>query len=116
MNDLITPLLSFVLGRFDLTDRFLNLSNDRHYATLAAAKAAGAVTLNYGVFLNDVVDFFLVAFFIFLFVRQVNRLKRITSAAKPEPLPSEKACPYCLQQVPIAATRCMFCTSSLEPA
>jgi large conductance mechanosensitive channel len=84
-----------------------------HYDTVAAAKAAGAATLNYGLFLNTVINFLIVAFAVFLLVRQVNRL-----APKPAPAsaPATRDCPYCLSAVPVKATKCAHCTSELRTA
>jgi large conductance mechanosensitive channel len=81
------------------------------YATLADAQAAGAVTLNYGLFINTLINFLIVAFVVFLIIRGVNRLKREEEAPPPEP--TTKECPYCLSKIPIKATRCPHCTSEL---
>jgi large conductance mechanosensitive channel len=100
-----------LLGGVDFSDLFINLSG-KPYASLAEAKAAGAATINYGVFLNTVLDFVIVAFVVFLLVRQVNRLRR-----QPEPAPAApttKECPYCLSVISLRATRCPYCTSDLQ--
>ena len=107
------PPLGLLLGRVDFSNLFLNLSS-QHYATLAEAKQAGAATLNYGVFINTLIDFAIVAFAIFLLIQQVNRLTRRHEAATPEP--ATKPCPYCLTTIPLAATRCPSCTSHLDAA
>jgi len=91
---------------------FVSLSG-KSYATLAEAQAAGAATLNYGVFLNTVLDFLVVALAVFLLVRQVNRLRREPA---PPAAPTTKECPYCLSVVPLRATRCAHCTSELRAA
>ncbi len=111
VNDVIMPPIGLVLGKVDFSNLFLNLSG-KPYATLAEAKAAGAATVNYGLFLNTVLDFIIVAFAIFLLIRQVNRFK-----AKPQP-PSAttKDCPYCVSTIPIKAVRCPHCTSELTAA
>ncbi len=107
VNDIIMPPLGLILGRVDFSNLFLDLSG-KSYASLAAAKAAGAPTVNYGVFVNNVLDFLIVAFAVFLLVRGVNRLYRA-----PPPAPTTRPCPYCLSAVPLAATRCPACTSAI---
>ncbi len=109
VSDVIMPPIGLILGRVDFSSLFLNLSGT-HYDSLAAAKAAGAATINYGVFLNNVVDFVIVAFVIFLVVRQVNRWKKPGPAAAP----ATKECPYCFSAIPIKATRCPNCTSEIR--
>jgi large conductance mechanosensitive channel len=111
VSDVLMPPLGLLLGRVDFSNLFLNLSA-QHYATLAEAKQAGAPTLNYGVFINTVIDFAIVAFAVFLLVQQVNRLTRRNKAAAP----ATKPCPYCLTTIPLAATRCPSCTSHLDTA
>jgi large conductance mechanosensitive channel len=108
VGDIIMPPIGVVLGKVDFANLFLNLSG-KPYETLAAAKAAGAATVNYGVFLNTVIDFLIVAFVIFLMVRQINRW------SKPAPVaaPTTKECPHCASTIPIKATRCPNCTSQL---
>ena len=112
VQDLLMPPIGRLLGHVDFSNLFVTLSS-AHYDTHAAAKAAGAATLNYGVFLNTVINFLIVAFAVFLLVRQVNRL-----AAKPvpAPAPATRDCPYCLSSVPMKATKCAHCTSELRPA
>lgn len=107
--DILMPPIGLLLGGVDFTNLFLTLRG-QVYPTLAEAQKAGAVTLNYGVFLKAVVDFLIVAFVIFLLVRQVNRLKRA-----PAPAPANtKECPYCLSTIPLKATRCAYCTADLR--
>lgn len=113
VNDIVMPPIGLLLGKVDFSNLFINLAG-RPYATLAEAKAAGAATLNYGLFLNTVIDFTIVAFVIFLLVRQVNRLKRQPEAAPATP--TTKECTYCLSSIPIKATRCPHCTSELRAA
>jgi large conductance mechanosensitive channel len=108
VGDIIMPPIGVVLGKVDFANLFLNLSG-KPYDTLAAAKAAGAATINYGVFLNTVIDFLIVAFVIFLMVRQINRWGKPAPAA----VPTTKECPYCASTIPIKATRCPNCTSQL---
>ena len=112
VDDMIMPLLGLVLGKVDFTSLYILLragTTPAPYATLEAAKAAGAVTINYGIFINTIVTFVLVAFAVFMLVRLINRWRR--EPAPPEP--TTKACPYCVTEIPIAATRCPACTSDL---
>ena len=113
VNDIIMPPIGLVLGKVDFSNLYLNLSGVQ-YASLAEAKAAGAATINYGLFLNTVLDFVIVAFALFLVIRQVNRL-----TARPVPAvaaPATKECPFCCSTIPIKATRCPHCTSELNLA
>jgi len=105
------PPVGLLLGKVDFSSLFIDLSG-RSHPSLAAAKAAGAPTLSYGVFLNTVLDFLIIAFAIFLLVKQVNRLKRPAPVAGPP----TKECPFCVSTVPLKATRCPQCTSQLQPA
>lgn len=108
VNDIIMPPIGLLLGKVDFSNLFINLS-DKDYSSLAEAKAAGAATINYGLFLNTVIDFIIVAFVIFLVIRQINRLKR-----QPEPAaPDTKECPYCITVIPVKATRCPHCTAEI---
>ena len=109
VNDVLMPPIGLLLGQVDFSNLFINLTG-RHFDSVAAAKSAGAATLNYGMFLNTVINFVIVAFAIFLLVRQVNRLR--PAAAAPA-APALKACTYCCSQIPAAATRCPSCTSQL---
>ncbi len=109
VNDLIMPPLGLVLGRVNFNDLFFSLDR-KHYLTLAAAKAAGAPTLNYGVFLNNILDFAIVAFAMFMLIRQFNRLL----PAAPAPAPAAtRECPFCASAIPLKATRCAYCTSEV---
>ena len=109
VNDIIMPLIGQALGNVNFTDLFISL-NGTKYASLADAQAAGAATVNYGVFINTIIDFIIVAFIIFLIVRLVNRMK-----TAPAPVAvTTKECPYCFTQIPIPATRCPNCTSELK--
>ena len=110
VNDILMPPIGLLLGRVDFTNLFINLSG-QPYGSLEEAQAAGAATINYGLFLNTVLDFIIVAFVIFLLIRQVNRLKRESEALPAEP--TTKECPYCLSTIPIKATRCPHCTSEI---
>jgi large conductance mechanosensitive channel len=109
VSDVLMPPIGLLLGKVDFSGLFLNISG-KSYPTLAAAKAAGAATVNYGMFLNTVVDFLIVAFVIFLLVRQINRWNKPT----PAPAPATKDCPYCFSAISVKATRCPDCTSELR--
>src|SRR5512139_559365 len=108
VNDIIMPPIGLLLGKVDFGSLFINLSGTP-YATLAEAKAAGAATINYGVFLNILIDFLIVALVMFLLIKQVNKLRR--KAAEAPAVPTTKECPYCLSIIPIKAVRCPSCTS-----
>ena len=117
VSDVIMPPIGLLLGNVDFSNLFVVLKEGTApgpYATVAAAKAAGAVTLNYGLFLNTVVNFVIVAFAIFFLVRGMNALKK--KEAAPPAVPTTKECPHCLSTVPIKATRCGHCTSELRTA
>ena len=109
VNDIIMPPLGLLLGDVNFTDLFISL-NGTKYASLTDAQAAGAATLNYGIFINTIIDFVIIALVIFLIVRGLNRLKRAPAPAAP----TTKDCPYCFTAIPIPATRCPNCTSELE--
>jgi len=113
VNDVVMPPIGLLLGKVDFSNLFIDLSG-KSYATLAEAKAAGAATVKYGLFLNTVVDFIIVAFVIFMLVRQINRMKRQPEVASAPP--TTKECPYCLSSIAIKATRCSHCTSELKAA
>lgn len=114
VKDVLMPPIGLLLGGLDFTNLFLLIkagSPPGPYMTLADAQAAGAVTINYGLFINAVVGFLIIAAVLFLIVRAVNRLRR-TEAAAPE-TPTTKKCPFCLSDVPLQASRCAYCTSDL---
>jgi large conductance mechanosensitive channel len=108
VNDIIMPPIGQTMGRVNFPDLFINLSGGR-YASLAAAKDAGAATINYGLFLNTILEFVIVAFVLFLLIRQINRLQQPAPAAPPV----TKECPFCFSAIPLKATRCPHCTSQL---
>ena len=108
VNDIIMPPIGLLLGKINFSDLFINLSGTA-YPSLKAAKDAGAATINYGVFLNAVINFIIVAFVVFLLVKQVNRMKKEPAPAEP----NTKECKYCLSNIPVKATRCPHCTSQL---
>jgi large conductance mechanosensitive channel len=107
--DVIMPPIGLVLGHVDFSNLFLNLSGT-YYPTLAAAKAANAATINYGTFINTVIDFLIVAFIIFMIVRQANRWNKPAPAVAP----TTKDCPYCCSAIPLKASRCPNCTSEVR--
>jgi large conductance mechanosensitive channel len=114
VDDVIMPPIGLILGSVDFSDLFLVLKQGASAGpllTLAEAKKAGAVTLNYGVFANSVISFLIVAFSVFILVRTMNRLKRKEEAPAPEPITKE--CPHCLSTIHLKATRCAHCTSQL---
>ena len=113
VNDVIMPPIGLLVGNVDFSNLFINLSG-QSYASLAAAKAAGAPVVAIGVFLNSVFDFLIVAFVIFLLIRQVNRMKRQTEV--PAVAPITRDCPFCWSSIPMKATRCPHCTSELKAA
>jgi large conductance mechanosensitive channel len=106
--DILMPPLGLILGKVDFASLFLNISG-HSYATLAEAKAAGAATINYGIFLNTVIDFLIVALAIFVMIRQINRLSKPAAA----PAVATKECPFCCSPIPLRARRCPDCTSEL---
>jgi large conductance mechanosensitive channel len=108
VNDVIMPPIGLLLGKVDFSDLFLTLSG-ASFNTLAEAKSNGAVTLNYGLFVNTVINFLIVSFSIFIVIRQVNKLKR-----KKEEAPTTKVCGYCRMTIPVEASRCPHCTSELK--
>ena len=110
VNDGIMPPIGLLLGGVDFSNLFLNLSKTP-YATLVDAQAAGAPTINYGLFLRTVIDFLIVALVVFMLVRAANRIQRPKAVA-----PTTKDCPYCLSSIPLKATRCPQCTSELRGA
>jgi large conductance mechanosensitive channel len=110
VNDIIMPPIGLLLGQINFTDFFLTLAGD-HYKTLADAQANSAVTINYGLFINTIIDFIIVAFVVFLLVRQINRLQ--AKEETPPAEPTTKECPFCYTEIAIQATRCPNCTSQL---
>jgi len=116
VSDVIMPPIGLLLGNVDFENLFAVLKQGAAagpYASLADAKAAGAVSMNYGVFFNTIISFVIVAFCVFLLIRSINKLKRKEEAP---PEPTTKECPYCFSIIPIKATRCGHCTSELKTA
>jgi large conductance mechanosensitive channel len=114
VSDIIMPPIGLLLGNVDFSNLFIVLkagTPSGSYASLADAHAAGAVSINYGVFVNTIISFIIVAFAVFFIIRSINKLKREEEALPTEP--TTKECPYCLSIIPIKATRCSHCTSEL---
>ncbi len=114
VQDVIMPPIGLLLGKVDFSNIFVVLKEGKvavPYASVAAAKAAGAVSINFGLFVNHVISFVVVAFSVFLLVRTMNKLKR--EEAAPPAAPTTKECTYCCSKIPIKATRCPNCTSEL---
>jgi large conductance mechanosensitive channel len=113
--DVIMPPVGLLLGKVDFANLFVVLKSGAvpgPYGSVAAAKQTGAVTLNYGTFINTIISFLIIAFAVFLVIRQINKLR--AKAATPAAAPATKECPYCYSAVAIKATRCPFCTSTLK--
>jgi large conductance mechanosensitive channel len=108
VNDVIMPPVGKLLGGVDFSNFFVVLGSGE-FPSLKAAKEAGAATLNYGVFINTIINFMIIAFILFLIVRTMNRMRR----AEPAPSPTAKGCPHCMMQIPLKATRCPHCTSNV---
>ena len=121
VDDVIMPPIGLATGGLDFSNKFAVLKEGAKqaapYLSLADAKAAGAVTLNYGLFVNNIITFLIIAFCVFLLVRAIAKLHlEATTLAPPAAPPSTKACPYCATQIPIPAKRCPNCTSQLTAA
>ena len=115
VSDIIMPPIGLLVGNVDFANLFIVLKGGKTpgpYTSLADANAAGAVTVNYGVFVNIILSFIIVAFAVFLLVRYINKMRQQKEA--PPPKPATKTCPYCLSSVAIKATRCAYCTSELK--
>jgi large conductance mechanosensitive channel len=113
VNDVIMPPIGLLLGKVDFNSLFVSLDG-KTYASLDAAKKAGAATFNYGAFINTVLDFLIVAFAMFLIVQWYQTMAERFQEPIPVEPPKTRDCPYCMSQIPIAATRCPHCTSQLE--
>ena len=110
VNDILMPPIGLLLGHVDFSNMFVNLTPDKYSGTsLADAKKAGAATINYGQFINNVINFLIVAFVIFMVVKQANRFKK----APPPAEVTTRDCPFCLKEIPLKASKCAFCTSAV---
>lgn len=117
VDDLLMPGIGLLMGSADFTNLFLVIKEGATpgpFATLADAHKAGAVTVNYGLFINTIVNFLIVAFALFLVIRNMNKLRSMVEKPQPEAAPDTKECPYCLSTIAIKATRCPNCTSELK--
>ena len=119
VRDIIMPPISLALGKVDFTNLFALLKSGKTvpppYLTISDAQAAGAVTENYGSFINTLIIFLIIAFVIFLLIRAINNMRRRAEAPKAAAVPTTKDCPYCVSKIPLKATRCPNCTSELQP-
>jgi len=109
VSDIIMPPLGLIMGKVNFSDLYIDLSG-KGFASLKAARDAGAPVISYGIFINTVIDFTIIAFVIFMVIKQINRFKK---EAAPAP-PNTKDCPFCCSAIPIPAKRCPLCTSGLE--
>jgi large conductance mechanosensitive channel len=117
VKDVIMPPIGLALGKVDFSNLFVVLKGGAvpaPYASVADAAKAGAVSINYGMFLNTIINFVIVAFAVFLLIRTVNKAKAAAEKPAPDAAPTTKACPYCLSTVPIKATKCAFCASEIR--
>jgi large conductance mechanosensitive channel len=115
VDDVIMPPIGLLLGNVDFSNLFIVIREGKvagAFDTLAAAKAAGAITVNYGIFINTIISFLIVAFAVFMLIRSVNKLKR----EAPPPEADTKECPYCLSVIPLKASRCAHCTAEIKGA
>lgn len=113
VDDIIMPLIGLLLGGADISNYFVTLDGGK-YATLAEAQEAGAATLNYGLFLNRIIDFLIIAFVLFLIIKAINKARALTKKPEAEAAPTTKVCPYCKSTIDINATKCPNCTSELK--
>lgn len=116
VNDIIMPVVGSLVGKVDFSNLYINLSGQQ-FNSLQEAQAAGAATINYGLFLNNLINFLIIAFSIFIVIKQINKLKNFTMKKEEVKIKAtEKDCPYCYTKIDIKATRCPHCTSVLEEA
>jgi large conductance mechanosensitive channel len=114
VNDVLMPPIGKAMGNVNFSDLFINLDSAKgSFPSLAAAKAAGAAVMAYGVFINTIIDFVIVAFCIFMIIKGMNSMKK-KEAPAPAPAPTTKNCPFCLSAIPLKATRCACCTSEVK--
>jgi large conductance mechanosensitive channel len=117
VNDILMPPLGWLLGGVDFEDFYLTIHSGTPagpYASLADAQAAGAVTINYGIFINSIISFLILALAMFLLIRAINRLQAGSKAKEEAASPTTKECPFCFKDIPVQATRCPHCTSQLN--
>ncbi len=114
VNDMIMPPIGLILGKVNFSDLFLAL-NGKKYATLIEAQKASAPTLNYGLFINTVINFVIVAFCIFLVIKQISHIQPRFEKTAPPPMPTTRECPFCCSMIPLKALRCAQCASDLTP-
>lgn len=112
VNDIIMPPIGLLMGKVDFSNRYILLQPGASYDTLADAQAAGAVTLNYGLFINSIINFLIVGLAVFLLIKAVNRM-HVQKPAEPDE-PTVKECPFCYTEIPIKASRCPNCTSEIK--
>lgn len=112
VNDVLMPPIGLLVGQVDFSELFIDLSRSGA-ASLEAARSTGAATLNYGLFINNVLDFIIVAFAVFILVRKMNQLRRLQDRGKVAEPATTRSCPYCVSTIPVKATRCPACTSDL---
>ena len=110
VNDIVMPIVGILMGKVDFSNRFFALGNG-DFATIQEAKNAGVVTINYGLFINNIIDFLIVAFSIFIVIRQINKFSK---KKEEKPVDNKKKCQYCFTEIHIDATRCPNCTSELN--
>ena len=116
VNDIIMPIVGSLVGKVDFSNLYINLSGQQ-FNSLQEAQAAGAATINYGLFLNNLINFLIIAFSIFIVIKQITKLKNFTMKKEEVKVKAtEKDCPYCYTKIDIKATRCPHCTSVLEEA
>ena len=116
VNDIIMPVVGSLVGKVDFSNLYINLSGQQ-FNSLQEAQAAGAATINYGLFLNNLINFLIIAFSIFIVIKQIHKLKNFTMKKEEVKVEAtEKDCPYCCTKIDIKATRCPHCTSVLEEA
>ena len=113
VNDIVMPPVGLALGGVDFANLFITLGSGQ-YASLAEAQEAGAATINYGLFINNLITFLIVAFAVFLLIRAVQRMQALKGAEPAPEAPTTKKCPECLSEIPIEARRCAYCTTQLE--
>ncbi|MBU5255732.1 large conductance mechanosensitive channel protein MscL [Tissierella praeacuta] len=111
VNDMIMPVIGLLVGKVDFTNLFISLDGN-HYPSLEAAQKATVPTVNYGIFINTIIEFLIISFSIFIVIRQLNRFKK--KEEKVEAAPATKTCPYCYTEIHLDATRCPNCTSSIN--